>query len=53
VLVPSGTHLPTLPLQLYVGAGGGVGGMHVVAQPVFVSGPDPATHVLVALSVHV
>jgi hypothetical protein len=37
-------------VQLYIGAGVGT---HVVAQPVFVSGPDPAVHVLVAASVHV
>jgi hypothetical protein len=44
-----------LALQLYicVGGGAGVGGTHVVAQPACVSVPDPATHMLVALSVHV
>jgi hypothetical protein len=50
----SGVHLPSV-LQLYicVGAGGGVGGTHVVAQLVLFSAPDPAVHVLVAGSLHV
>ena len=35
------------------GVGTGVGALHVAAQLVFVSVPDPAVHVLVAGSVHV
>jgi hypothetical protein len=47
VFVPFGsaTHLPVRSEQL--------NGLHVAAQVVFVSVPDPATHLLVAGSVHV
>jgi hypothetical protein len=49
--VPIGSTLhwpwPAVVVQLYIGVGGGVGGTHVVAQLVFVSGPDPAVPELV------
>jgi hypothetical protein len=47
--VVSTVHLPVAP-QLYIGAGVGT---HDEAQPVFVSAPEPAVHLLVAGSVHV
>jgi hypothetical protein len=55
VYVPcaSTVHAPVVAPQLYIGVGAGGGGTHVVAQLVFVSWPDPALHVLVALSVYV
>ena len=40
-------------MQLYIGVGAGVGGTHIALQPACVSWPEPAVHVLVALSVHV
>jgi hypothetical protein len=51
VLVLFWMHWAVSWLQLYISAG--VGGTHVAAQPACVSWPDPATHVLLAGSVHV
>jgi hypothetical protein len=61
VAVGEGSHVSVLKHHLLVltathavhPVGTGAGGTHVVAQLVFVSWPDPALHVLVALSVHV